>query len=167
MTEEEFRVESINIEKSRLVLEEKRIEIENNVFRKNFEVLSKYLISLVFALFTYFGVSAYDTELSTKLGERKLDAYITYVQVVNKSWFQYLNSQRVDFELRQAGIDAFDELMVLSGEEMIKQAYKINSYFVKLYPPFEITKEENVNFNNEMRTFKEFSRNEFTILQRD
>lgn len=97
------------------------------------------------------------------LAERKYDIYTAYMKSVNKSWAQYQTPGGVNGDIREAGINAFEEMRVISKPEVQAKADKLNSYFVKLYPPFEITEQENTDFNRAFNEFKIIANMQFTF----
>lgn len=93
--------------------------------------------------------------------EKKYEIYTTYLKSVNQSWAQYYISGAVNAELRQKGIDAFDEMRVISKPEVQNKADQLNAYFIKLYPPFEITEKETEKFNAAFNDFKKIANEQF------
>jgi len=96
------------------------------------------------------------------LVERKYDIYTTYMKAVNQSWSQYKHGD-VNGELRQRGIDAYEDIRAISTPEVQEKADLLNSYFSKLYSPFVITKEENIKYNDAFNEFKIVANKEFTF----
>ena len=63
------------------------------------------------------------------LVERKYDIYTAYMKSVNQSWAQFQTPSGVNGDARQIGIDAFEEMRVISKPEVQAKADKLNSYF--------------------------------------
>lgn len=95
------------------------------------------------------------------LAEKKYDIFVTYSKSVNESWAQYKIYSNVNTNLRQVGIDAFEEMRLISTEPVQKKADILNSYFIKLYPPFEITDGETKKFNTAFNGFKKVANEQF------
>lgn len=133
----------------------------------------KYKIAIFTAVVTlissgsgyYFSSMQYANDMAFRqkafMVEKKYEIYTTYMKSVNQSWAQYQISGVVDGELRQKGIDAFDEIRVISKPAVQEKADKLNFYFSKLYPPFKITEKETLAFNSAFNAFKKIANEQF------
>lgn len=97
------------------------------------------------------------------LVERKYDIYTTYMKSVNQSWAAYQTPGGINGDARQLGIDAFEEMRAISKPQVQEKADVLNSYFIKLYPPFEINAEETEKFNTAFIEFKNIANKQFTF----
>lgn len=170
MDEEKFREESIALQKERLELDRKRFEVESAFFRKHFgsivSVLAGFLIFFLgFAQVTISRQIQNEAEikLATEISMRKIEVYLIYPKVVNQAWAQYATSGTVDGDLRQQGIDAYEEIRLIAGDDLLEHVDELNKYFSELYSPFEISDDDTRAFNNVFNTVKEAMRSELVL----
>lgn len=88
-------------------------------------------------------------ELNQKLflAERKYEVFVTYMKSVSQSWVKFKTSGNVEFELRQKGIDALEEMRLIAPDNIQKKADILNIFFGKSYDDYQITDDEQFKFN--------------------
>ena len=167
MNEEEYRSKTIALAEEKLEIERHKLTVEKNIFRNNIGGFITAFVTILVMIIGLSGIRTYQDAMAQVIVERKLDAYLTYLKIVNQSWAQYAISQSVDITLRQKGIDAFEELRVISSDDFVERATTVNGHFAKLYPPFEITETETSAFNDDFVALKEVARLEFVVFQNE
>lgn len=167
MTEEDFRSKTIKIEQDKLEVERNKLTLENKFLRKNIGGLTSAFATILVVIIGFSGITTYQEAIAKATAERKLENYLSYLKTVNQAWAQYAISQSVDSALRQRGIDAYEELRVISSEEFVEKASKVNNHFAKLYLPFKISEKETSTFNSDFNDLKELARLEFAALQKE
>ena len=95
------------------------------------------------------------------LAERKYDVFVTYMKSVNQSWAQFKINCNVEFELRQKGIDAYEEMRLIAPDNVQEKADVLNVYFSKLYEGYIINEQEQLGFNEAFNQLKLSAKNEF------
>lgn len=165
MTEEEFRKVTIEIEKERLNIEKEKLALEKRLVRKNIGSLVSSFAAILVAIMGIIGVNSYQDALAKELAERKLDVYLTYSSTVNQAWAQYAVSQNVNSQLRQQGIDAFEELRLIGSEQLVNTASKVNGHFAALYAPYVVTHAKTQQFNTDLLEFQKMAREDFENLR--
>lgn len=95
------------------------------------------------------------------LVERKYEVFVTYMKSVSQSWVQFKTYGNVKFELRQKGIDAYDEMRLIASDDIQQKADVLNIFFGKLYGDYQITDNEEFKFNEAYNELKNTAKEQF------
>lgn len=95
------------------------------------------------------------------LAERKYEVFVTYMKSVSQSWAQFKTFRNVKFDLRQKGIDAYDEMRLIAPDDIQQKADILNVFFGKLYADYQITDDEEFKFNEAYNELKLSAKQQF------
>lgn len=153
------------IELERLKIEIRRLELEENLFKRHFGAICTVIATLIVAIVGNMGISTYRESIQIDVANRELTAYLIYVKSVQETWTGFKANGTVNNKVEKLGIDAYEDLRVLASPEFLATVNTVNTLFGSLKKGFVITPEVNSDYNDAINRMNHQARLEFKVLR--